>query len=132
MLSDPTATIVQSGYVAHPIGKKIFEIGEGEVLDYFGQLLEVRATRKVLTGASAHADRNGLARLVERCLKVNPNLKVILTHGEPEAKLALKVFLASIMKPENIYIQGENQHFEINKHTLASGNILVDDDLYVA
>ena len=28
---------------------------------------------------------------------------------------------------EKVYIQGENQHFEINKHTLASGNILLDD-----
>lgn len=132
MLPDPKATIVQSGYVAHPIGKKIFSAEEGELLDYFGQELVVRASRKVLSGASAHADRNGLARLVERCLKVNPNLKVILTHGDEEAKFALKVFLSSIMRPENIYIQGPTQHFEINKHTLASGNILVDDDPYVA
>ncbi|MBE5813006.1 MAG: MBL fold metallo-hydrolase [Clostridiales bacterium] len=128
MLPDPSATIVQSGYVAHPVGKKLFEVENGAEFEYFGQTLKVNATRKVLSGASAHADRYGLAKLVERCYKENPKLRVILTHGEPEAKVALKDFLASRFLPyENIYIQSDKQHFEINKHTLASGKILVDD-----
>lgn len=128
MLADPNATIVQSGYVSHPIGKKIFAMEQGEILDYFGQEIKVMANRKILVGTSAHADRHGLAKLAERCYKQNPKLKVILTHGEPEAKEALKKFLVEQgFAAENIYIQGENQHFEITKHTLASGNILVDD-----
>lgn len=129
MLPDANSTIVQSGYVAHPIGKKIFEIEQGGTVDYFGQSLEVNATRKVLTGTSAHADKNGLMRLVERCLKVNPKLKVVLTHGDIEAKKELRIFLSNIMNIEDIYIQSSDQHFEINKHTLASGNILVDDEV---
>ena len=128
MLGAPNATIVQSGYISHPTGKKIFEMEDGEILDYFGQQIEVRATRRVLSGASAHADKHGLAKLVERCYKENPKLRVILTHGDPEAKMALRCFLASKILPyENIYIQEANQHFEINKHTLTSGEILVDD-----
>lgn len=128
MLSDPNATIVQSGYISHAVGKQIFEMEQGEILDYFGQPIKVMAQRKVLAGTSAHADRHGLAKLVERCYKVNPKLKVILTHGEPEAKTALKDFLASkVLSYDSIYIQSATQHFEINKHTLASGEILIDD-----
>lgn len=128
MLPNPNDTIVQSGYVAHQMGKKIFEMPHGAFLDYCGQSLPVMATRKVLSGASAHADKYALAKLVERCYKENPKLKVILTHGDPEAKIALREFLASRGIPfENIYIQEANQHFEISKHTLTSGKILVDD-----
>ena len=128
MLPDPNATIIQSGYISHPTGQKIFEMEQDEILDYFGQQIKVMANRKVLSGASAHADRHGLAKLVERCHKENPKLKVILTHGDPEAKENLKKFLVEQgYDKDSIYIQSEKQHFEITKHTLTSGNILVDD-----
>ena len=128
MLSDENATIVSTGFISHPIGKKIFELPKGEEMEYFGQTLSVNAERKKIEGISAHADRTHLANLVEKCLKYNPKLKVILTHGEMEAKYQLRQFLAANVIPfENIYIQEAHQHFEINKHTLASGKMLVDD-----
>lgn len=128
MLSDESATIVSTGFISHPIGKKIFEIPKGEEMEYFGQILSVKAERRRIEGISAHADRTHLAKLVEKCRKYNPKLKVILTHGDMEAKYLLRNFLSSKVIPlENIYIQEAHQHFEINKHTLASGKMLVDD-----
>lgn len=128
LLPDPNATFIQSGYIAHPMGKKIFEVPQGEIINYGGVPTQVMAKRVKLIGTSAHAGRPELANFVERCYKVNPNLKVALNHGELDALLGLRSYLASRILPyANIYIQGANQHFEINKHTLASGNILVDD-----
>jgi hypothetical protein len=55
-------------------------------------------------------------------------MKIVLTHGNPEAKEGCKRYLIKNGIPaDDIYIQGPNQHFEIDKHTLASGKILVDD-----
>ena len=129
MLPDPNSTMVQSGYIAHPIGQEIFSLPYGEICNYIGAELEANATRVRLEGTSAHADNPAILKAVLKVIKVNPKVKIVLTHGSAEAKLGTKRYLVKNGVPaENIYIQSENQHFEINKHTLSSGDILVDDD----
>lgn len=128
MLTDEKATLVQSGFISHPMGKQIFAAQKGDIIQYYGQELEVKADLKVLSGASAHVDNPGILKFILKCRKVNPKMKIVLTHGNTEAKEGCKRYLIKNGIPaEDIYIQGPNQHFEINKHTLSSGKILVDD-----
>ena len=111
------------------MGKQIFAAQKDDVIEYYGQELKVKATLKVLAGASAHADNPGITKFVLKCRKANPKMKIILTHGNPEAKEGAKNYLIKNGIPaKDIYIQGADEHFEINKHTLSSGKILVKDE----
>ncbi len=87
--TDSRNVVLFVGYqAAHTLGRRILE-GEKKIKVY-GDRVQVRAKIDKINGLSAHADRNGLVRYVER-LDGEPK-KVFCVHGEPEKIAALRSF----------------------------------------
>jgi metallo-beta-lactamase family protein len=90
MLGDPRHDILFVGYqaVGTP-GRDIQHYGpRGGYVMLDGQRYDIRAAVHTLSGYSAHADRDGLIRFVTG-MRCKPR-KVILVHGDREAKVSLR------------------------------------------
>lgn len=83
---DPRTTILIVGFQAeHTLGRRIVE--RRETLKVYGESVPLRARVEVLTGYSAHADRQELRRWLDAVRATSPRLAdVFLVHGEPEAQ----------------------------------------------
>jgi metallo-beta-lactamase family protein len=85
----PEAHIVIAGFQAQgTLGRRLLE-GVQQVR-IFGEDIAVKAQIHDLTGLSAHADQ---AQLMEWASHFKPPRLTIVTHGEPEASLALQKLL---------------------------------------
>jgi metallo-beta-lactamase family protein len=86
---DPRNTILVVGFMAeHTLGRRIVE--GRPTLKIFGEEVPLRARVEILSGYSAHGDRNELAAwlgAVRRGARKAP--RVWLVHGEPPAQEAL-------------------------------------------
>lgn len=75
------STILFAGYQAMgTMGRKI--IAGAESVRLFGEIIEVRAQIKTLTGISGHADKKGLINWID-AMEKKPE-KVFVVHGEDE------------------------------------------------
>lgn len=110
MLGDPRHEVMFVGYQAKGTPGAVIRASEGAEgfvqIDLDGRMYEVRAKVITLGGYSGHADQSGLVKFVEGipyALK-----KIVLVHGEPRAKEALKrrleQSLAQLNRPADIFI----------------------------
>lgn len=110
MLGDPRHEVMFVGYQAKGTPGAVIQASEGAEgfvqIDLDGRMYEVRAKVITLGGYSGHADQSGLVKFVEGipyALK-----KIVLVHGEPRAKEALKrrleQSLAQLNRPADIFI----------------------------
>jgi metallo-beta-lactamase family protein len=92
---DPRNTILIVGFQAeHTLGRRIVE--RRPTIKVFGDEIPLRAQVEVLSGYSAHADRNELrewARAV--AADAGPKPRIYLVHGEHEAQDAFAKILLS-------------------------------------
>jgi metallo-beta-lactamase family protein len=87
LVPDPETTIVFVGYqAAGTLGRRILD-GEPEV-KIMGQRVPVRCRIAKIGGFSAHADWGEVLRWLSG-LQGDPPRQVFLTHGEPEAAVAM-------------------------------------------
>jgi len=86
-------TILIVGFQAeHTLGRRIVE--KQPTLRIFGEDIPLRARVEILSGYSAHADRNELQRWLDAVRGPNAQkLPVHLVHGEPRAQDALAEIL---------------------------------------
>jgi len=84
--SDPRNTILIVGFQAeHTLGRRIVE--RQPTLRIFGDDVPLRAQVEVVSGYSAHADRQELGSWLDRVSERSPALRQVwLVHGEPPAQ----------------------------------------------
>lgn len=84
--SEPRNTILVVGFMAeHTLGRRIVE--KQPMLKVFGDEVPLRAQVEVISGYSAHADRNELRQWILGAREQSKALRnVWLVHGEPEAQ----------------------------------------------
>lgn len=89
MLGDPRHNVLFVGYqAAGTLGQALQTFGpKGGYVDHEGERLDIRAGVATFGGYSAHADQDGLLKLVSGMRK--PPLHIRIVHGEPKAKQAL-------------------------------------------
>ncbi|MFJ4343840.1 MBL fold metallo-hydrolase RNA specificity domain-containing protein [Pseudomonas sp. NPDC089401] len=96
MLGDPRHEVMFVGYQAKGTPGAVIQASEGAggfvQIDLDGRMYEIRAKVLSMGGYSGHADQAGLVNFVEG-IPFAPE-KIILVHGEPRAKVALKQALA--------------------------------------
>ncbi|WP_022942140.1 MBL fold metallo-hydrolase RNA specificity domain-containing protein [Psychromonas hadalis] len=92
-ISEPTADVLFVGYQAQgTLGRDIQKYGpRGGYVYIEGQKLDVKAGVFTISGYSAHADQSNLVNFVKR-IRHKPE-KVIIVHGDADAKNALKAKL---------------------------------------
>ena len=100
-LEDSRNSVVLVGFMAeHTLGRRI---GEGRrQVKVFGVEREVNARVHVLDGLSAHGDREDLLGFVRAVKAAGPLRRVVLVHGEDDARTALKQGLKELGVPEVI------------------------------
>ena len=100
-LEDSRNSVVLVGFMAeHTLGRRI---GEGRrQVKVFGVEREVNARVHVLDGLSAHGDREDLIGFVRAVKAAGPLRRVVLVHGEDDARTALKQGLKELGVPEVI------------------------------
>jgi metallo-beta-lactamase family protein len=93
MLGDARHDVVFVGYqAAGTPGRSIQQYGpRGGYVELDGERLTIRAGVHTLSGYSAHADRDDLARFITRMR--HPPREVRLIHGDEAARMALAVHL---------------------------------------
>jgi metallo-beta-lactamase family protein len=93
-ISEPTADVLFVGYQAQgTLGRQIQQYGpRGGYVFIDGEKLTVKAGVHTISGYSAHADQHNLVNFIKRIRK--PPQKVIIVHGDDEAKQALADKLA--------------------------------------
>jgi metallo-beta-lactamase family protein len=93
-ISEPTADALFVGYQAQgTLGRQIQQYGpRGGYVFIDGEKLTVKAGVHTISGYSAHADQHNLVNFIKRIRK--PPHKVIIVHGDDEAKQALADKLA--------------------------------------
>jgi metallo-beta-lactamase family protein len=84
--SDPRNTVLIVGFQAeHTLGRRIVE--RQPILRIFGDDVPLRAQVEVISGYSAHADREELGSWLDRVREQSPGLRQVwLVHGEPPAQ----------------------------------------------
>ncbi len=94
--SDPRNTILIVGFQAeHTLGRRIVE--RRPTITVFGDEIPLRARVEVITGYSAHADRQELTTWAERLRDTSPKLgPVWLVHGEPAAQDELSLRMRAL------------------------------------
>ena len=95
-ISEPTADVLFVGYQAQgTLGRQIQQYGSsGGYVFIDGEKLTVNAGVHTISGYSAHADQSNLVNFIKRIRK-GPE-KVIIVHGDDDAKHALKVKLMEL------------------------------------
>jgi metallo-beta-lactamase family protein len=91
--SDPRNTVLIVGYQAeHTLGRRIVE--RQPTLRIFGDDVPLRAQVEVISGYSAHADRQELSSWLDAVRDRSPGLRQVwLVHGEPPAQDQLAITL---------------------------------------
>jgi metallo-beta-lactamase family protein len=94
--SDPRNTILIVGFQAeHTLGRRIVE--RRPMITVFGDEIPLRARVEVITGYSAHADRQELTTWAERVRDGSPRLGTVwLVHGEPAAQDELSLRMRAL------------------------------------
>ncbi|MFV3404963.1 MBL fold metallo-hydrolase RNA specificity domain-containing protein [Pseudomonas sp. NY15463] len=91
MLGDPRHEVIFVGYQAKGTPGAVIQASEGAEgfvqIDLDGQMYDIRAKVMTLSGYSGHADQAGLVRFALGGRE--PAGRVVLVHGEQEAKRAL-------------------------------------------
>lgn len=95
-ITEPTADVLFVGYQAQgTLGRQIQQYGpSGGYVFIDGEKLDVKAGVHTISGYSAHADQSNLVNFIKRIRK-GPE-KVIIVHGDDDAKHALKVKLMEL------------------------------------
>jgi metallo-beta-lactamase family protein len=93
MLGDARHDVVFVGYqAAGTPGRSIQQYGpRGGYVELDGERLTIRAGVRTLSGYSAHADRDDLARFITRMRHLPREVRLI--HGDEAARMALAVHL---------------------------------------
>lgn len=104
---DPRNTVLIVGFQAeHTLGRRIVE--RRPMIRVFGEEIPLRARVEVLNGYSAHADRTGLRRWIDRVREQSPGLRrVFLVHGEPEAQDAFAESLRGASYTVDVPVRGQ-------------------------
>ncbi|MFK3818830.1 MBL fold metallo-hydrolase RNA specificity domain-containing protein [Pseudomonas sp. NPDC089407] len=106
MLGDPRHEVVFVGYQAKGTPGAVIQASEGVQgfvqLDLDGDMYEIRAKVMTLPGYSAHADQQGLIRFALGAGQ--PAKRVLLVHGEREAKASLASALRRKARDEGLDI----------------------------
>lgn len=92
---DKKNTLLFTGYQAGGTRGDRMVRGEKQI-KLLGEIIEIRAEVLELKNMSAHADYEEMLTWLKSC-QSTPR-KVFLTHGEPEAALALKQHIESVLK----------------------------------
>ncbi len=109
-IQDPKNTILIAGYQAeNTLGRHIQD--KEPTVRIFGDTYQVRAQVDVITGFSAHADRNGLLAWAG-AIKKKP-VRTFLVHGEDPALNALADGLKKEVALERVDIPDLHQSFTI-------------------
>ncbi|MEG3755802.1 MBL fold metallo-hydrolase [Psychromonas arctica] len=92
-ISEPTADVLFVGYQAQgTLGRQIQQYGpRGGYVFIDGAKLDIKAGVHTISGYSAHADQSNLVNFIKRIRK-GPQ-KVVIVHGDDDAKQALKAKL---------------------------------------
>lgn len=106
---DPRNTIVLAGFQAAGTRGRQIQDGAKEV-KIFRQLVPVGARVRVLENLSAHADYQEILDWLAEA-KIHPK-KVFVTHGEPDAAMALKGHLADRFH-WNCFVPVQDQEFTL-------------------
>jgi metallo-beta-lactamase family protein len=86
-IGDPHNVVLIVGWQApHTLGRRLVE--RRRTVKIFGDEYRLRARVETINGFSAHADRDGLLRWVDRIASEFEG--VYLVHGDPEAAFALR------------------------------------------
>ncbi|MGJ8581014.1 MAG: MBL fold metallo-hydrolase RNA specificity domain-containing protein, partial [Psychromonas sp.] len=95
-ISEPTADVLFVGYQAYgTLGRQIQQYGpRGGYVFIDGAKLDIKAGVYTISGYSAHADQSNLVNFIKRIRK-GP-AKVVIVHGDDEAKQALKAKLIAL------------------------------------
>lgn len=113
------SSIIFVGYQAEGTLGRIIQEGAKEV-KLFSDNIRINAEVHSFTGLSGHADRIGLYEWVKN-FKSYPK-EIFLTHGEPEAREAMRKLLVSdgydVKAPNQGYIASINE--DINKKSLTT------------
>jgi metallo-beta-lactamase family protein len=109
-IEDPRNTILIAGYQAeNTLGRYIQE--KRPTVRIFGDTYHLRAQVEVITGFSAHADRNGLLGWAG-AIKKKP-VRTFLVHGEDPALNALADGLRKEVNLERVEIPDLHQSFSV-------------------
>ena len=91
-LYNPHSSVIFVGFQAEgTLGRRIVDGAERVRID--GEDVAVHATIHTLGGFSAHADQKGLKEWLASI--TNPNLKIFVVHGEPEAAIDFATLIKS-------------------------------------
>lgn len=113
-LYNPHSSVIFVGFQAEgTLGRRIVDGADRVRID--GEDIAVRATIHTLGGFSAHGDQRGLKEWVANIN--NPNLKVFVVHGEPEAATDFATLLHSAF---HIYTHVPNWGEIIDLETMRS------------
>jgi metallo-beta-lactamase family protein len=108
-ISNPQTTILLTGYQAeNTLGRKL-ESGAKRVSIY-GEEFDVRSRILKLNELSAHADRSGLLRYIN---KVRGLKKLFLVHGETESAVAFAALVAKERPDLEVIIPKLGESFDI-------------------
>ncbi len=106
----PEAHVVIVGYQAQgSLGRRLLD--GVDTVRLFGEEIAVRAHIHDITGLSAHADQRQLLTWASRFR--SPRL-VVLTHGEPEAAMALRRLLEE-QRGFTVAVANMNEVFDLSK-----------------
>lgn len=101
-LGDGRTTVLFVGYQAEEsLGRKVLEGAEKVVID--GKEIRVKAEVSEITSMSAHADQS---QLLEWLMKIKGVKKVVLNHGEDEAREVLAKEIGKRMKEVEVVMPG--------------------------
>lgn len=111
-------SVIFVGYQAEGSLGRIIQEGANQVT-LFGDEIKINAEVHSFTGLSGHADRNGLYEWI-KSFKNYPK-EIFLTHGEPEAREAMRKLLVSegydVKVPNQGYIASINEDINIKSLT---------------
>jgi metallo-beta-lactamase family protein len=106
-VEDERNTIVIVGFMAeHTLGRRLVE--RRPRVRIFGVERDLRARVEVLSGFSAHADRNGLLAYARAA---SPRAGLFLVHGEPDQQRPLKAALEETGL--SVRVPGRGEAFEL-------------------
>ena len=121
--ADKDNKLITVGYIGNKVGKAILAADENTPVWYNGSNIYIKCKKVNIEGFSAHADSEQLFNLASYCKKYNPNLKIVLNHGDKEAKEKLKKYICDNnpdILEEDILIPNDSTKMVFDKYSLNS------------